>query len=83
MNVLQVMDRYQKEVILHCSCFFLHFQLIRMKNVKKAYFNQHLECVAPKCWLKYSTLVLNATLWKLKLSSQGFLLTLVKVCPKD
>ena len=26
-----------------------------MKNVEKAYFNQRLECAAPKGWLKYTT----------------------------
>ena len=26
-----------------------------MKNIKKAYFDQHLECAAPKRWSKYTT----------------------------
>ena len=31
------------------------FTFFVQKNVKKAYFNQLLECAAPKCWPKYTT----------------------------
>ena len=34
---------------------FLPFFKFLRKNVENAYFNQHLECVAPNHWLKYTT----------------------------
>ena len=36
------------------SNFFL-FSAFCMKNVKQVYFDQCLECAAPKCWSKYTT----------------------------
>ena len=30
-------------------------QLFRVKNTEKAYFDQYLECAAPKRWSKYTT----------------------------
>ena len=30
--------------------FFFFFQLFSSKTVRKAYFEQHLECPVPKCW---------------------------------
>ena len=42
--------------------FFSLFQLFGVKNDEKADFNQHLECVTPKCWSKiitYSVLLVS------------------------
>ena len=38
----------------HPSHFASKF-LNNIKNTERGYFNQHLECAAPKQWLKYST----------------------------
>ena len=37
------------------SNFFL-FSAFCMKNVKQVHFDQCLECAAPECWSKYTTL---------------------------
>ena len=37
--------------------FLIFFQLFGMKNNEKAYFNQRLECAAPKHWSKYTTTI--------------------------
>ena len=36
--------------------FLLFFQLFAIKNVKIAYFNQRLDCAAPKRWSKYTAI---------------------------
>ena len=40
--------------LLQISCFFL---LFNTKNAENDYFDQRLECAAPKCWSKYTTAV--------------------------
>ena len=42
-----------------CVNFLAFFPLMSFlhKNVEKTDFNQRLECTAPKCWSKYTTLV--------------------------
>ena len=40
-------------------CSFSAFQ---HKHVEKAYFHQHLECAAPKCWSKYTTVTQDVIL---------------------
>ena len=35
--------------------FIAFFKLLNTKNLKNAYFEQCLECAAPKCWSKYTT----------------------------
>ena len=37
------------------SYFFFLFHLVCTTNAEKAYFDQHLECSAPKHWSKYTT----------------------------
>ena len=40
-----------------CCKFFPFFQILKLfsaKHVVNGYFDQSLECAAPKCWLKYT-----------------------------
>ena len=37
--------------------FFSFLELFNLKNAENDYFNQHLECAAPKRWSKYTTYI--------------------------
>ena len=41
--------------LLNFATNFLLFQLFSTKRVAKTYVDQHLECAAPNCWSKYTT----------------------------
>ena len=45
-------------LFLPFSSFFFLFQHFCVKNVEKVYFDQRLECEAPKHWSKYATGIL-------------------------
>ena len=46
---------YQKKTLTSIGAnFFACFHLFTTKNIENAYFDQRLECAAPKCWLKYT-----------------------------
>ena len=44
----------KKKIVKFCRNFLPFFCFLQ-KNVKNAYFNQHLECATPKHWSKYTT----------------------------
>ena len=41
-----------------CCKFLAFLKRFAIKNIKNDYFDQYLECVAPKRWSKYTTLVI-------------------------
>ena len=43
------------KILLQISCFF------STKNAENGYFDQRLECAAPKCWSKYTTVTRRRT----------------------
>ena len=49
----QVYDLFQEAVEQISPLFFL-FLIFHAKNMKKADFDQRLECAAPKPWSKYT-----------------------------
>ena len=46
------------KILLQICYFFAFFQLFAKKYAENDYFNQHLGCGAPKCWSKYTTLII-------------------------
>ena len=50
----KTLNLFFAEICITFLAFFL-FPLFLHQNFEKAYFNQCLECAAPKCWLKYTT----------------------------
>ena len=49
----------KKRVFAKICCKFLAFlNLFCLKNAENDYFDQRLECAAPKLWSKYTTAVL-------------------------
>ena len=55
-DLIFALESGSKIFLSQFSFFFFFYQLYSIKNVEKAYFDQHLECAAPKRWLKYKTL---------------------------
>ena len=54
------------KILLQISCLF---KVFCTKNDENYYFNQRLECAAPKCWSKYTTAAIpkiRRTEWKWK-----------------
>ena len=51
-NQSKVLQSYR---ILKFAANFLLFQFFCSKNAENDYFDQRLECAAPKRWLKYTT----------------------------
>ena len=48
---------YFAKLCVNFVSFSSFFWLSDRRNVEKAYFDQHLECAAPKCWSKYTTAI--------------------------
>ena len=41
--------------VIYFLAFSSFFNFFAQKNMDKEYFDQHLDCRAPKCWLKCTT----------------------------
>ena len=52
---------FLKNLAANFAANFLLFQLFAVKNIKIVYFDQRLECAAPKCWSKYTTVFYSNT----------------------
>ena len=50
--LVQIKKKCFSKILLQISCFF---QLFAEKNAENDYFDQRLECAAPKRWSKYTT----------------------------